>query len=285
MAKKVGLLVEGGGMKCAFSAGVLDVFIDEGITADICYGISAGSANAASFLAGQRGRNKRFYCEHSKAPEYFGMKSYKETGSLFGLQYIYGELSNSGGKDPLDFDALVKNPCEFVVVATNEHGKATYFGKEDMGKDRYDAIMASSALPAMCQPIDINGTKYFDGGVADSLPIYKMIEDGCEKFIILYSKPKGFTMKPQRYKRMYSRALKDYPDIKIGLDRRHLNYNRSVCKIRELEKEGKVFAFNPSPLIHARTTKIDEELMNTLYDNGVACAKAKMYRLKEFLDE
>lgn len=285
MAKKVGLLVEGGGMKCAFSAGVLDVFLDEGITADICYGISAGSANAASFLAGQKGRNKRFYCEHSKDPQYFGMKNYRKTGSLFGLQYIYGELSNSGGKDPLDFDALAKNPCEFVVVATDEHGKPAYFGKEDMAKDRYDAIMASSALPAMCQPIDINGTKYFDGGVADSLPIYKMIEDGCEKFIILYSKPKGYTMKPQGYKRMYTRALKEYPDIKIGLDRRHLNYNRSVYKIRELEAEGKVFAFNPSPLIHATTYKIDEELMNKLYDNGVACAKAKIHRLKEFLDE
>lgn len=285
MAKKVGLLVEGGGMKCAFSAGVLDIFLDEGITADICYGISAGSANAASFLAGQRGRTKRFYCEHSKAPEYFGMKSYKETGSLFGLEYIYGELSKSDGLDPLDFDSMVKNPCEFVVVATDEYGKATYFGKEDMSKDHYEVIMASSALPAMCRPIDINGTKYFDGGVADSLPINKMIEDGCEKFIILYSKPKGYTMKPQGYRRMYSRALKEYPNIKLGLDRRHLNYNCSVYKIRKLEKEGKAFAFNPSPLIHARTTKIDEAVMNKLYDNGVECAKAKMYRLKEFLDK
>lgn len=284
MAKNVGLLVEGGGMKCAFSAGVLDVFLDEDIHIDRCYGISAGSANAASFVARQRGRNKRFYCEHSKDPEYFGVKSLRESGSLFGLQYIYGDLSNSDGKDPLDYEALVSNPCEFTVVATDEKGRAAYFDKSQIEKDNYKVIMASSALPALCKPIEINGVNYFDGGVADSLPINKMIEDGCDRFIVLMSKPRGYVMKPQKHKRMYTRALKEYPDIKRALDRRHLNYNRSLYKIRELEKAGKAFVYYPSPLIPLSTYKTDTEVMEMLYDNGVSSAKAKMSRLREYLN-
>ena len=285
MANKVGLLVEGGGMKCAFSAGVLDVFLDEDIHIDNCYGVSAGSANAASFVAKQKGRNKRFYCEHSKDPEYFGVKSLVESGSLFGLQYIYGDLSNSGGKDPLDYEALIENPCKLTVVATNERGKATYFDKSDMKKDNYEVVMASSALPALCKPIEIDGVNYFDGGVADSLPINKMIEDGCDKFIVLMSKPRGYVMRPQKHKRVYTRFLKEYPDIKRALDRRHLNYNRSLYKIRKLEKEGKAFVYYPSPLIPLNTYKTDTEVMEMLYDNGVASAKAKMSRLREYINK
>lgn len=104
---KIGLIVEGGGMKCAYSAGVLDAFLDEHITFDYAIGVSAGSANAASYLAGQRGRNLRFYTDWTHDPAYFGLKSYLKTGNLFGLHYIYADLTNSDGKDPLDYPALM----------------------------------------------------------------------------------------------------------------------------------------------------------------------------------
>ena len=90
---KIGLIVEGGGMKCAYSAGILDAFIDENITFDYAIGVSAGSANVASFLAGQRGRNLRYYTDWIKDPGYFGVKSFIKTGNLFGLQHIYGDMT------------------------------------------------------------------------------------------------------------------------------------------------------------------------------------------------
>ena len=86
---KTGLVVEGGGMKCAYSAGILDRFLDEHITFDYCIGVSAGSANVASYLAGQRGRNLRFYVDHLHEPGYMGVKNLLRTGQFFGLQYIY----------------------------------------------------------------------------------------------------------------------------------------------------------------------------------------------------
>lgn len=94
---KTGLVVEGGGMKCAYSAGILDRFLDEHITFDYCIGVSAGSANVASYLAGQRGRNLRFYVDHLHEPGYMGVKNLLRTGQFFGLQYIYQTLTNSDG--------------------------------------------------------------------------------------------------------------------------------------------------------------------------------------------
>ncbi len=128
--QKVGLLVEGGGMKCAYSAGVLDAFLDEGIAFDYCAGVSAGAANLVSYLAGQRDRNRRYYCIYVKDPRYLSTRNFIRTGSLFGLQYIYGDMTNEGGEDPLDFDALMANPSELVFPATDAAtGKARYFTK------------------------------------------------------------------------------------------------------------------------------------------------------------
>lgn len=118
-AHKTGLVVEGGGMKCAYNAGILDAFLDEQITFDYCIGVSAGAGDVASYLAGQKGRNLRFFTEHIHSSRYFGVKSMLETGDLFGLQYIYGELTRSEGKDPLDFLAFMRNPARYEAVVTN----------------------------------------------------------------------------------------------------------------------------------------------------------------------
>ena len=121
--EKTGLVVEGGGMKCAYSAGVLDKFLDDRIAFDYAIGVSAGSANVASYLAGQRGRNLRFYTEHIHEPGYFGFRSFRRTGDLFGLDYIYSDCTNSYGTDPLDFPAIMANPTEYELVATSAYTK------------------------------------------------------------------------------------------------------------------------------------------------------------------
>ena len=113
---KTGLVVEGGGMKCAYSAGILDKFLDDNITFSYCIGVSAGAANTLSYLAGQRGRNLRFYTEHLNDPRYLSVRSLVRTGNLFGLQYIYGTLTNSDGADPLDYSAVMKIRLNFICL-------------------------------------------------------------------------------------------------------------------------------------------------------------------------
>ena len=184
--KKIGLVVEGGGMKCAYNAGILDAFLDEGITFDYCIGVSGGSGNLASYLAGQRGRNLRFFTEHIHSQNYFGLRSLLKTGDLFGLKYIYGELTRKEGEDPLDFPALMNNPAEYEIVVTNAlTGLPEYYGREMMAQDDYRLIMASSAIPVACHPVELNGVPYFDGGLTDAIPVRRALEQGCDKLVVV----------------------------------------------------------------------------------------------------
>ena len=281
---KTGLVVEGGGMKCVYAAGVLDRFLDDAISFDEVIGVSAGSANAASFLAGQKNRNRRFYEVHSQDPRYIGLKNFFRTGNFFGLSYIYGDLSNSDGMDPLDYDAVMANPCEFYITATDAiSGKAKYFTKEDMKRDHYEHVMASSALPVMCKPVKIGGRYYYDGGVSDSIPVAKAMHDGCERVVVILSKPRGYVMEPEKYKLIYTYWLHKYPNIIYRINHRHERYNRQMEEVLRLEEEGKVFLFPVPDDMDVGTYTKDPALLEKLYERGREDAAASSEHLKKFL--
>lgn len=282
--EKIGLVVEGGGMKCAYNAGILDVFLDHQITFDYCIGVSGGAGNVASFVAGQRGRNIRFFTEHIHSPQYFGVKSLLKTGNLFGLQYIYGDLTNSTGKDPLDFPAIMKNPAEYEVVATNAvTGEAEYFGKEDMKQDDYRPIMASSAIPAACRPVEINGVPYYDGGISDAIPVRRALEKGCDCIVVILSKQRDYVRKPQGMRFLYSTLCRKYPKIIEDIDRRHITYRENLQEVFDLEKEGKAFVFAPSEHVKVGTYSMDEKTERILYDLGVKDFSDQEEALKRFI--
>lgn len=282
--KKTGLVVEGGGMKCAYNAGILDAFLDNGIEFSYCIGVSGGAGNVASFLAGQRGRNLRFFTEYIHAPEYFGLKSLIRTGNLFGLQYIYGELTNSTGKDPLDFPAIMKNPAKYEVAATNAlTGKAKYFGKEDMKQDDYRPIMASCAIPVACRPVEIKGIPYYDGGIADAIPIGRALEEGCDRLVVILSKQRDYIRKPQGMRFLYSRVCRQYPKIVEEIDNRHITYNQNLQEVFRLEREGRAFVFAPSQLIHVGTYSMKEQAERSLYDLGMKDFQDRSSDLERFM--
>ena len=271
-------------MKCAYSSGVLDVFMENGITFDYVNGVSAGCACAASFLAGQRERNRRFYSIHSMSKKYAGIESLIKTGSFFGLDYIYSTLTNEDGADPLDFDAMEANPAEFEVVATDaETGHAVYFDKKDMRKNDYAEIKASCSLPVMSRPQVVNGREYFDGGVSDSLPIQRAWEKGVRRAVVIFSKPEGFIKQPEGHRVIYTLALRKYPAIIYRLNHRHEFYNRQITKIRQMRDEGKVLTFSPRADIEVSTYKVDQDVMQELYANGREDAGRRVDELKEFL--
>lgn len=283
--KKTGLVVEGGGMKCAYSAGILDAFLDDHITFDYCIGVSGGAGNVASYLAGQKGRNLRFFTDHIHSPEYFGVKSLLKTGNLFGLQYIYGTLTNSGGEDPLDFESIVKNPARYQVVATDAStGEARYFDKEEMRQDDYRQIMASCAIPVACRPVEIDGVAYYDGGIADAIPVEHTLEEGCDKVIVILSKPRDYVRKPQGMRPVYSRVCRRYPKIVEAIDQRHITYTKTQKKVFELEKEGKAFVFAPSQHIKVGTYSMNEETERELYDLGLQDYSKMKEQLQAFME-
>ena len=267
---KIGLVVEGGGMKCAYNAAILDAFLDHNITFAYCIGASGGSGNLASYLAGQRGRNLRFFTEHIHNPDYFGLRSFLKTGDLFGLQYIYGTLTNSMGKDPLDFPTLKNNPAEYEVVVTNAlTGKAEYFGKETMVQDDYRLIMASSAIPAACRPVELNEIPYFDGGLSDAIPVSRALEKGCDRLVVILSKMRDYVRKPQGMRFLYTIRCRKYPQIISLIDHRHIAYNQNLQEVFALEREGKAFVFAPSRPIHVGTYSMNEQSERDLYALGM----------------
>lgn len=282
--EKIGLVVEGGGMKCAYNAGILDAFLDNGITFDYCIGVSGGAGNLASYLAGQRGRNLRFFTEHIHSSDYFGIKSLLKTGNLFGLQYIYGELTNSTGKDPIDFSAIQRNPTKYQVVVTNAlTGKAEYFGKEAMKQDDYRLFMASSAIPAACRPVLLRGVPYFDGGLADAIPVRHALEEGCDRLVVILSKNRDYVRKPQNMRPLYTALCRKYPKVISAIENRHITYNRNFQDVFSLEQEGTAFVFAPSQSIHVGTYSMREEDERALYALGMEDFSRPRPALEQFL--
>ncbi len=281
---KYGLVVEGGGMKCAYSAGILDRFLDDGISFDECVGVSAGAGNIASYLAGQRGRNIRFYTSHITEPEYAGVVNFLKKGSFFDLQYVYGTLSVSTGPDPFYYYYARENPAEFYLGATDaQSGQMRYFSKYDMQPNDYRPIMASCAIPALCRPIEIDGRFYFDGGVADSIPLKKAFEDGCDKVVVLLANPRSFIRPPQDHKAGYHLLLRRYPNIARLIDTRHLTYRETLSYVYRMEAAGSVFVFAPPENSGVTTSSSDPAKMQALYERGIADYDTKRQKLYEFL--
>ena len=206
----VGFIDVGGGMRDIYGAGVTDCFQDKGILFDLCIGVSAGSANIASFLSGQRGRNYRFFCEYSSRKEYMSIRNMIKKGSYIDLDYIYSTLSDEGGEDPIDYDTLAASKSEFITVATDaQTGDAVYFDKSNTMRNDLGLLKASGAIPFVCKPINFNGKEYFDGGVADPLPIKKAFDMGCDKVVVIIPRPPA--EKTREPEKLMSLLMRSYP--------------------------------------------------------------------------
>ena len=168
---KTGLVLEGGGMRGIYTAGVLDVFLDHNITVDGVIGVSAGAIHGASFVSKQRGRNIAYSLEYRNNKEYMSLKSLLKTGNLFGVDFCYDRLPNELYK--FDYDAFEENPTRFYVCCTNvETGQPEYLECTDLRKDM-DKLRASASLPIVSQIVEVDGKKLLDGGTADSIPIFQ----------------------------------------------------------------------------------------------------------------
>lgn len=271
MKKRIGVVDVGGGLRGIYAAGVFDYCMKERITFDLGIGVSAGSANLASFIAKQQERNYRFYTEFAMRKEYMGIENFLRTGSYIGLDYIYGTLSNSDGELPLDYKTLQRNPMEFVIVATDaQTGKAVYFDKWDICQNRYDVFKASSAIPVVCKPyvIDIDDKPYYDGALGDPVPIEKAFEMGCDKVVLILTLPKDEKREPGKDIFLASRMKRKYPLAAQEMLKRAEHYNQSVEKAKEYEKEGKLLIIAPDNTCGVDTLSRKVKSLCRLYEKG-----------------
>lgn len=277
---KIGLIDVGGGLRDIYGAGVLEYCLHENISFDYCIGVSAGSANLATFLAGQKDRGRLFYLDYSFRKEYISWHNFFKKGSYVDLDYGYGVLCNRDGESPLDFPALFNNAATFKIVASEAvSGKAKYFDKQDLSQDNYDILKASSALPVVGKPYEINGVLYFDGGLSDPIPLRKAFADGCDKVVIILTRPRDFVRSPKKDEKMARLLQHKYPNAAKNLRLRAKNYNEALFLAKEIEKEGKILIVAPDDIAGLDTLTKDKAILEQLYEKGYRDAA----RISDFL--
>ena len=278
---KIGVIDVGGGLRGIYAAGVFDWCLDHGVKFDYGIGISAGSANLASYLSGQRGRNYRFYEEYSMRKQYMGAGNLLRRGSFLNLQYIYGTLSNAGCENPLDYEKMMANPMKWYMIATNANtGKPKYFTRGDMRQDDYRVLMASCCIPVACKPIEIDGVPYYDGALGDTIPLQKAFADDCDKVVLLLTKPVG-TIRADGTDRKLARVIRHkYPKAAEQLSLRAQHYNEGIIRAQELAEEGKVLIIAPDDTCGVKTLTRDQEALKKLYEKGLHDAEAIAYFIK-----
>lgn len=279
---KTGIVDVGGGLRGIYAAGVFDWCLDNNIKFDLCIGVSAGSANVAAYVAKQRGRNYRFYAEYSFRKEYMGIGSFLRKRSFIDLDYVYGTLSNSGGEAPLDYPKIMESNSEMLVVATNaETGEPKYFDKGDMKQDCYDIFKASSAIPFVCHPYSVEGIPYYDGALGDPIPIEKAFSLGCEKVVLILTKPKDIIRTPKKDETLAAGIRKKYPLAAEKLCKRAVRYNEGVELAKQYEKEGKLLILAPDDTCGMDTITRNLEAMKQMYGKGLRSAE----QIKDFLKQ
>lgn len=277
---KTGIVDVGGGLRGVYAAGLFDYCLDVGIQFDFCIGVSAGSANVTSYIAGQKKRNYPFYTEYPFRKEYMSIRNFLFKRSYIDMDYLYGTLSNSTGENPLDYPSLKKSSAELVVVATNaQTGKAVYFDKDDLKQDEYDILKASSSIPFVCKPYEIDGVLYYDGALGDPVPVEKAFQCGCDKVVVVLSKPKDVMRSPEKDNILADRIQKKYPLAAKQLKKRAEHYNQGVQLSKKYEAQGRVLIVAPDDTCGVDTLTKNREALRRFYEKGYRDAQA----IPEFL--
>lgn len=273
----LGIVDVGGGMRCVYSAGIYDLFIDKRVKIPCLVGVSAGSANLITYACSQRGRTYDFYTDFAFRPEFMSMKNFRKTGSFIGLDYIYSDLSNTGGESPLDYERFLSSKARLYVGATRaSDGEAVFFGNDDLSLDDYSILKASCCIPAVCKPYNIGGVDYYDGGIASPIPFQKAFDEGCDKVVVVLTKPREAYLVPFGKKLMCNLILHKTPHMIMQIQSIHTRCLTLLNEMKKLEEEGKLLVIEPKDCFGVDTLTRDREQMKKLYDEGYEDAKAAL---------
>lgn len=279
---KVGLVLEGGAMRGMFTAGVLDVFLDEQIHIDGIVSVSAGALFGVNLPSKQRGRVLRYNKKYLNDKRYMGWHSLFTTGNIVNKDFAFYQLPFE--LDVFDQAAFARSGIDFYTVLTNvESGDAEYVKIHD-AFDQMETLRATSAMPFVSKMVEINGKKYLDGGIADSIPLHFCQQLGYDKIIVILTRPLDYRKtltNPLIFNAFYHR----YPKLVERLTNRYADYNRAVEDVIRLNEQGEIFVIRPSVTLPIRRIEKDVAKVQAMYDLGVKDAKTVIPALKRYLSE
>lgn len=279
---KIGLVLEGGGHRGIYTAGILDVFAQNNISFDGIMGVSAGCIHGVSFLSGQIGRSVRYTTRFCNNPSYMSFKSLIKTGDFFNVDFCYYKLPET--LDPFDNDAFDKNPTPFYAVCSDvKTGKAVYHQCDSVRGEKIKWIQASASMPLAAKIVKIDEGEFLDGGITDSIPIKKMQELGYSKNIVILTQEAGYRKKPNSLLPLIKRVYKKYPELINAIQNRHIIYNQQLDYLEEQEKLGNVIIIRPSQKPQAGRIEKDKEKILSTYNLGRNDAEKLLETVKNFI--
>ncbi len=280
---KTGLVLEGGAMRGMYTAGVLDILMENNITVDGTIGVSAGATFGCNFKSRQIGRSIRYNMKYSRDPRYVGLRSLIKTGDLYGADFCYKEIPNK--LDIFDVETYKNNPMDFYVVTTDVNtGKPIYHSCPNGDSKDIEWYRASASMPFVSRIVTIDGREMLDGGIADSIPIHKFREMGYEKNIVILTQHNGYRKKKNSMLPLIKLKMgKKYPNLVHDLAVRHEVYNQTLDDLKKLESRGEVYIIQPKNPITIHRTERNPEKLKNLYDTGRKEGLEHLENIKKFL--
>lgn len=276
ISQNTALVLEGGGMRGVFTCGVLDYLMDHHIEFPYTVGVSAGACNGLSYMSHQRGRGKFSNIDLLAKYKYIGIRPLLKRRGLIDQQLLFHRFPDR--ILPYNYKAYAENPNRFEMVTTDcRTGKACYWEEKHDEKRIIDIVKASSSLPYACPIIYVDGRPMLDGGIVDSIPLLRAVEQGYDKLVVVLTRNKGYRKSVKEV--MVPRFIyKEYPRLRVALRNRNIIYNEQLELVERLEDEGKIVVIRPEEPIVVGRMETNVRKLTDLYKQGYACAKKMMER-------
>lgn len=281
MNSKIGLVLEGGGFRGLFTAGVLDYFLQKQIEFPYVIGVSMGASNGTNYLSKQIGRNFKVPYTFINDRRYMSFTRMLTKGELFGMDFIFDDIPNK--LIPFDYKTFGSSKQKLVYVTTDCHTGEPYYVDNTNIHDSFLALRASTSLPFANKMVNLHNRQLLDGGISDSIPIKKALRDGCEKLVVILTQPQAYRKQPGKFKTIGRVKYKGYAHLIEKLNIRHQNYNNSLEELATLEQQGKAFVIRPDLKIPVSRTERNQAKLKMAYDIGYEHAKRINHELEAFL--
>lgn len=279
---KTGLILEGGGLRALFTAGITDVWMEHEIRFDGLIGVSAGATFGCNYKSRQIGRALRYNINFKDDPQYMGLRSLLKTGDLVGAEYAYHTMPME--LDIFNMEAFDSNPMEFHLVCTDaETGKPVYHKVEHMDDEGLEWLRASASMPIVSRPVELEGRKLLDGGIADSIPLAYFQSIGYERNVVVLTQPKGFFKRKTKLMPLFHLTMRKYPAIIEAMERRHEMYNEELRLLQEEESRGNILLVYPEEALPIGRTEQNERKMRQVYEMGRRVGQARLDEVLRFI--
>ena len=280
---KTGLVLEGGGMRGLFSAGVLDALLElKELSVNGIVGVSSGALFGVNYVSKQKERAVRYNKKYADDKRYMGLHSWITTGNAVNKDFAFYELPYK--LDVFDNETFKKAETDFYVVMTNvESGKPEYVLIEDAFA-QMEYLRATSALPFASKIIEINGKKYLDGGISDSIPIDFCESLGYDKIIAVLTRPEG-TYKEDKLGFLYKLVYRKYPNLVNSLLNMATDYEKVLAKIKDLENKGKIFVVRPPEVLKIGRLEKNRDKIQKVYDTGLNTGLKELNNIVKYLNK